>query len=55
MPEFEETKIFGSSAPEVEYTERRAAYVVIIGSDGRVAMVKGVSTANDRSMKYFNF
>ena len=34
--------IFGSPEPKVQYAERRAAYVVIIGNDGMVAMVKGV-------------
>jgi len=33
--------IFGSPEPNIQYTERRAAYVVIVGSDGKIAMVKG--------------
>jgi 8-oxo-dGTP diphosphatase len=32
--------IFGSPEPNVQYTERRAAYVVITAADGRVAVVK---------------
>jgi 8-oxo-dGTP diphosphatase len=35
-----EPLIFGSPEPNVEYTERRAAYVVIIIPDGKVAMVR---------------
>lgn len=34
-----EPLIFGSLEPDVEYTERRAAYAVIIAGDGRVAVV----------------
>ena len=33
--------IFGSPELNIQYTERRAAYVVIVGSDGKIAMVKG--------------
>jgi 8-oxo-dGTP diphosphatase len=33
--------VFGHAEPQVQYTERRAAYVVIIIDDGRVALVKG--------------
>lgn len=36
-----EAIIFGSPEPDVQYTERRAAYVVIVSDDGRVAMVEG--------------
>jgi 8-oxo-dGTP diphosphatase len=36
-----ETLIFGSQEPNVQYTERRAAYIVIVDDDGRIAMVKG--------------
>ncbi len=36
-----ETLIFGSPEPDVQYTERRAAYVVIINDEGEVAMVRG--------------
>ena len=32
--------IFGFPKPNVEYTDRRAVYVVILGDDGQVAMVK---------------
>lgn len=32
---------FGSTEPTVQYTERRAAYAVILSLDGRVAMVRG--------------
>jgi 8-oxo-dGTP diphosphatase len=32
--------VFGSLELNVHYTERRAAYVVIVGDDGKVAMVK---------------
>jgi 8-oxo-dGTP diphosphatase len=35
-----ETLIFGFPEPNVQYTERRAAYVVIRTRDGQVAMVK---------------
>ena len=35
-----EALIFGSPEPNVPYTERRAAYVVIVTTDGQVAMVK---------------
>jgi 8-oxo-dGTP pyrophosphatase MutT (NUDIX family) len=35
-----ETLIFGSPEQSVQYTERRAAYVVIVNDDGEVAMVK---------------
>jgi 8-oxo-dGTP pyrophosphatase MutT (NUDIX family) len=35
-----ETLIFGSPEPNVQYTERRAAYVVIVTEDEEVAMVK---------------
>jgi 8-oxo-dGTP pyrophosphatase MutT (NUDIX family) len=35
-----EMQVFGARAPDVEYKERRAAYVVLI-DDGRVALVKG--------------
>ena len=41
-----ETIVFGSPEPSIRYTERRAAYVVIVSSDGNIAMVKG-------SQKYF--
>jgi 8-oxo-dGTP diphosphatase len=34
--------IFGSPEPDVQYTERRAAYVVVITDDGKVAVVKGL-------------
>ena len=34
------TLIFGYPEPHVRYTERRAAYVVVI-NDGQVALVKG--------------
>ncbi len=37
----DETLIFGSPEPNVQYIERRAAYVVIINDDGEVAMVRG--------------
>lgn len=33
--------IFGAPEPQVRYTERRAAYVVIVSADGKVAMVAG--------------
>lgn len=33
--------IFGSPESNVQYAERRAAYVVIVTDDGKVAMVKG--------------
>jgi 8-oxo-dGTP pyrophosphatase MutT (NUDIX family) len=33
--------IFGAPEPQVRYTERRAAYVVIVGDDDKVAMVAG--------------
>lgn len=36
-----ETIVFGSPEPNIQYAERRAAYVVVVGSDGKVAMVKG--------------
>jgi 8-oxo-dGTP diphosphatase len=36
-----ETIVFGSREPNIQYTERRAAYVVIVDSDGNIAMVKG--------------
>ncbi len=36
-----EMLIFGSPQPDIQYTERRAAYVVIINEEGEVAMVKG--------------
>lgn len=32
--------IFGQTEPGIEYTERRAAYVVIFSDDGKVARVK---------------
>lgn len=35
-----ETIIFGSTKPNVQYTERRAAYIVIVADDGKIAMVK---------------
>ena len=35
-----ETLIFGSPEPSVQYTERRAAYVVIVNDVGEVAMVE---------------
>jgi|ERR1700682_1338444 len=38
--------IFGSPELYVQYTERRAAYVVIVTNDGRVAMVNGGRTAS---------
>src|ERR1700730_9788541 len=41
-----ETIVFGSPEPSIRYTERRAAYVVIVSSDGNIALVKG-------SQKYF--
>jgi 8-oxo-dGTP diphosphatase len=34
------TLIFGSPQPSVQYIERRAAYVVIINSQGKIAMVR---------------
>ena len=36
-----ERHTFGSREPGVDYTERLAAYVVILNGDGQVAMVKG--------------
>lgn len=33
--------IFGSPEPYVQYTERRAAYIVIVTGDDKVALVKG--------------
>jgi 8-oxo-dGTP pyrophosphatase MutT (NUDIX family) len=36
-----EPLIFGSPETDAEYTERLAAYVVIVAGDGRVAMVMG--------------
>src|SRR4051812_14921871 len=42
----DETHIFGSPEPNVQYTDRRAAYIVIVADDGQIAMVKG-------SQKYF--
>jgi 8-oxo-dGTP diphosphatase len=33
--------IFGSPAPNVQYSDRLAAYVVILNDDGKVATVKG--------------
>ena len=33
--------IFGSPEPNVKYSERQAAYVVIVSNDGLVVMVKG--------------
>jgi 8-oxo-dGTP pyrophosphatase MutT (NUDIX family) len=36
-----ERMIFGSPEPDVQYTERRAAYVVILARDGKIAMVRG--------------
>ena len=33
--------VFGLPDPHVEYTERRAAYVVLVGNDGKVALVAG--------------
>ena len=36
-----DTIVFGSPEPNIRYTERRAAYVVIVSSDGNIAMVKG--------------
>jgi 8-oxo-dGTP diphosphatase len=41
-----ETIVFGSPEPNIRYTERRAAYVVIVSCEGNVAMVK-------RRQKYF--
>src|SRR5919205_1099974 len=35
-----EALIFGSPEPDVQYTERRAAYVVVVGDDGLFAAVK---------------
>lgn len=52
MPELDEKNIFGSPLPEVEYTERRAAYVVIINNDGKVAMVKGARRTNGRASAF---
>jgi 8-oxo-dGTP pyrophosphatase MutT (NUDIX family) len=34
--------IFGSPKPKVQYTERRAAYVVIVDGKGTVAMVRAM-------------
>src|ERR1700730_14020261 len=48
MGEVEGTLTFGSPEPNVRYTERRAAYVVIVTNDGKVAMVKGVGTVSGR-------
>jgi 8-oxo-dGTP pyrophosphatase MutT (NUDIX family) len=36
-----ETIVFGSPEPNIQYSERRAAYVVVVGGDGKIAMVKG--------------
>jgi 8-oxo-dGTP pyrophosphatase MutT (NUDIX family) len=36
-----ETVIFGSAELNIQYTERRAAYVVILARDGKIAMVRG--------------
>jgi len=36
-----EMVVFGSPEPNIRYIERRAAYVVIVRSDGNIAMVKG--------------
>ncbi|HEY0320332.1 MAG TPA: NUDIX domain-containing protein [Pyrinomonadaceae bacterium] len=36
-----ETHTFGSQKSFVDYTERRAAYVVIYNDDGKVALVRG--------------
>lgn len=36
-----ETLTFGSQEPGVDYTERLAAYVVIVNDEGEVAMVRG--------------
>ena len=35
-----ETIVFGSREPNIQYIERRAAYVVIVSSGGNIAMVK---------------
>ena len=36
-----EAIVFGSPEPDIQYTERRAAYIVVVGNDGKIAMVKG--------------
>jgi 8-oxo-dGTP pyrophosphatase MutT (NUDIX family) len=36
-----ETSTFGSVEPGIDYTERRASYVVVVNTDGQVAMVRG--------------
>ena len=36
-----EALVFGSQEAHVQYAERRAAYVVIINEDGKVALVEG--------------
>ena len=36
-----ESPIFGSPTPNIQYTDRRAAYAVILNNDGKVATVKG--------------
>ena len=41
-----DTIVFGSPNPDTQYSDRRAAYVVVVGIDGTIAMVKG-------SQKYF--
>lgn len=36
-----EINTFGFAEPQAQYTERRAAYVVVFNKEGRVAMVRG--------------
>lgn len=36
-----EMPIFGSTETNIQYTERRAAYVVIVARNGKVALVRG--------------
>jgi 8-oxo-dGTP pyrophosphatase MutT (NUDIX family) len=48
VSEGNELFIFGTPEPDIQHTERRAAYAVIISNDSRVAMVKGVHRGGDR-------